>query len=46
MGQRALGLFAQRGIHVVTGAPAKTPECLVADYLAGKLAMGTNVCDH
>jgi predicted Fe-Mo cluster-binding NifX family protein len=46
MGQRALELFAQRGIHVVTGAPAETPERLAEDYLAGTLAMGTNVCDH
>jgi predicted Fe-Mo cluster-binding NifX family protein len=46
MGQRALELFAQRGIHVVTGVPAETPERLAEDYLAGTLAMGTNVCDH
>jgi predicted Fe-Mo cluster-binding NifX family protein len=46
LGQRALGLFAQQGIHVVTGAPAETPERLVAEYLAGTLAAGTNVCDH
>jgi predicted Fe-Mo cluster-binding NifX family protein/predicted RNA-binding Zn-ribbon protein involved in translation (DUF1610 family) len=46
LGQRALGLFAQQGIHVVTGAPAETPERLVAEYLAGTLAVGTNVCDH
>jgi predicted Fe-Mo cluster-binding NifX family protein len=46
MGQRALGLFAQRGIHVVTGAAAETPERLVEDYLAGTLETGMNVCDH
>jgi predicted Fe-Mo cluster-binding NifX family protein len=46
MGQHALGLFAQRGIHVVTGASAETPERLVEHYLAGTLELGTNVCDH
>jgi Mrp family chromosome partitioning ATPase/predicted Fe-Mo cluster-binding NifX family protein len=46
MGQRALGLFAQRGIHVVTGAPADVPERLVAEYLAGTLEKGANACDH
>jgi len=46
MGQRAKGLFAQQGIQVVVGAPAETPEKLVADYLAGTLRVGENVCDH
>lgn len=46
MGQRALGLFAAQGIQVVMGAPAETPERLVAQYLAGTLRSGENVCDH
>lgn len=46
MGQRAQELFAQQGIQVVVGAPAETPEKLVADYLAGTLHVGSNVCDH
>jgi predicted Fe-Mo cluster-binding NifX family protein/predicted RNA-binding Zn-ribbon protein involved in translation (DUF1610 family) len=46
MGQRALGLFTQQGIHVVTGAPADVPERLVAEYLAGTLEKGANACDH
>jgi predicted Fe-Mo cluster-binding NifX family protein len=46
MGQRALGLFAREGIQVVTGAPLESPERIVADFLAGTLAIGTNVCDH
>jgi predicted Fe-Mo cluster-binding NifX family protein len=46
MGQRAQGLFAERGIEVVVGAPAETPERLVGDYLAGTLQSGDNVCDH
>lgn len=46
MGQRARGLFAERGIHVVVGAPADTPESLVGNYLGGTLQAGENVCDH
>jgi len=46
MGQRAQGLFAQQGIQVIVGAPAETPEQLVASYLAGTLESGANVCDH
>ena len=46
MGQRALGLFTEQGIQVVLGAAAETPERLVADYLAGTLRTGENVCDH
>ena len=46
MGQRAQGLFAERGIQVIVGAPAEAPEKLVSDYLAGRLQAGENVCDH
>jgi predicted Fe-Mo cluster-binding NifX family protein len=46
MGQRAQGLFTEHGIQVLLGAPAETPEKLVADFLAGTLQTGANVCDH
>lgn len=46
MGQRARGLFAERGIQVVVGAPSDTPERLVGNYLAGTLQVGENACDH
>jgi predicted Fe-Mo cluster-binding NifX family protein len=46
MGQRAQSLFAENGIKVVVGAPAEAPERVAADYLAGTLKAGTNVCDH
>ena len=46
MGQRAQQLFAQQGIKVVVGAPAETPEQLIAEYFAGTLQVGENVCDH
>jgi predicted Fe-Mo cluster-binding NifX family protein len=46
MGQRARSLFTEHDIHVIVGAPADTPEKLVADYLAGTLQEGENICDH
>ncbi len=46
MGQRAIGLFAERGVRVITGAPVMDPESLVQQYLEGTLVTGANVCDH
>jgi ATP-binding protein involved in chromosome partitioning len=46
MGQRALSLFAEKGIKVITGSPSQEPEALVQGYLAGTLVGGPNVCDH
>jgi len=46
MGGRAQGLFAEQGIEVVVGAPSEAPERLVADFLAGTLQVGGNLCDH
>ena len=46
MGQRAHELFAARGMEVMLGAAAETPEKLVTDYLAGTLTLGQNICDH
>jgi len=46
MGSRAQDLFAGSKITVVVGAPAETPERLVAGYLDGTLKTGDNVCDH
>ena len=46
MGGRALSLFEQNGIKVVTGASAGEPEELVRSYLNNTLATGDNVCDH
>ncbi|HDP34707.1 MAG TPA: chromosome partitioning protein ParA, partial [Candidatus Hydrogenedentes bacterium] len=46
MGSRAQGLFMEQGIQVLVGAPAEPPEKLVADFMAGNLVQGENVCDH
>ncbi|MDD5091313.1 MAG: NifB/NifX family molybdenum-iron cluster-binding protein [Candidatus Wallbacteria bacterium] len=46
MGMRAQELFKQSGIKVCVGASVKTPEELVAEFIAGTLVTGTNTCDH
>ncbi len=46
MGGRALNLFAEHGIKVLTGVPSLPPEELVSQYLANTLQTGDNVCDH
>ena len=46
MGRRALDLFGQNGIKVVTGARNLPPDVLVKQYLDQSLQAGPNVCDH
>jgi len=46
MGNRAISLFDQAGIQVITGAPVEDPEILVKDYLKNTLVAGDNLCDH
>jgi len=46
MGQRAQSRFADQGIRVVVGAQTDEPDRLVADFLAGSLRVGENLCDH
>ncbi len=46
MGQRAVELFTQNSIKVITGAPCLPPEELVEQYLENSLVTGSNVCDH
>jgi predicted Fe-Mo cluster-binding NifX family protein len=46
MGQKAISLFDEAGIKVITGAPALSPEELVQQYLSGTMATGANVCNH
>jgi len=46
MGGSAQDLFKERGITVITGAPAGDPESVALDFLNGVLATGPNVCDH
>lgn len=44
MGRRAIDLFNQAGITVITGAPSEAPETLVKHYLNNTLVMGENLC--
>lgn len=46
IGQRALALFAQSGIQVVSGQPGMTVAALAAAYLAGELNQPPNACAH
>jgi len=46
MGARALEMFAQNGIKVLTGAPSLIPEELVQQYLDSTLKTDFNMCDH
>ena len=46
MGARAVGLFNERGVNVITGAPSETPENVVKAFLENRLATGPNACDH
>lgn len=46
MGQRAISLFRQHHIKVITGAAEKPARDLAEDFLAKNLITGTNACDH
>lgn len=44
MGHRAIDLFTQAGIKVITGAPVDAPEALVLNFLNNSLSTGDNLC--
>lgn len=46
MGSRAITIFKENGVNVITGAQSGDPEAIVKDYIEGRLAAGANVCDH
>lgn len=45
MGGRAQGLFAEKGIIVITGASGLIDQVL-EDFLNDRLVTGSNICDH
>jgi predicted Fe-Mo cluster-binding NifX family protein len=45
MGGRAQGLFAEKGIIVVTGASGLIDRVL-EDFINDRLETGANICDH
>lgn len=46
MGPMAVGLFNEAGVNVFVGAPVDNPTNLVNSFLAGKLTLNANYCDH
>ncbi|HOK02001.1 MAG TPA: NifB/NifX family molybdenum-iron cluster-binding protein [Spirochaetota bacterium] len=46
MGARAISLFKEKGVEVITGAPALEPSDVVNKFLDGSLVTGANTCDH
>ncbi len=46
MGSRAVNLFNERGVNVITGAPAGSAQIAVEQFLNGTLVTGSNTCDH
>lgn len=46
MGQKAVDLFNEQKINVFAGAPEKAAKELVEDFLAGKLSLSANYCNH
>jgi len=46
MGQQAINLFNQQNINVFVGAPIKAADELVNDFIADKLSLKANYCDH
>ncbi|MGQ9846894.1 MAG: NifB/NifX family molybdenum-iron cluster-binding protein [Bacteroidales bacterium] len=46
MGQKAIMLFNQQNINAFVGAPVKSAEELVTDFLSNKLSLNANYCHH
>ena len=46
MGARALSLFKDASIEVITGAPAESVTTLVRKYLDGSLVSVERLCEH
>jgi predicted Fe-Mo cluster-binding NifX family protein len=46
MGGRAIDLFNQAGVNVLTGCPAIEPDKLIEAYCNGSLKTGANACGH
>jgi predicted Fe-Mo cluster-binding NifX family protein len=46
MGQKAIDLFNAQNINVFVGAPQKAAQAIVEDFLAEKLSLNANYCNH
>ena len=46
MGQKAIDLFNQQNINAFVGSPIKGAKEIIEDFLAGKLSLNANYCNH
>jgi predicted Fe-Mo cluster-binding NifX family protein len=46
LGPMAVNLFNEAGVNVFVGAPVDSPTNLVNNFLAGKLTLNANYCNH
>jgi len=46
MGQQAISLFNQQNINAFVGAPIKSAKELAIDFIANKLNLSANYCNH
>jgi predicted Fe-Mo cluster-binding NifX family protein len=46
MGQKAISLFNAQNINAFVGAPMKAAKALVEDFIADKLSLSANYCNH
>jgi len=46
MGPMAVNLFNEAGVNVFVGAPLDSPANLVNNFLADRLTLNANYCDH
>lgn len=46
MGQKAISLFNEQNINAFVGAPQLSAELLVKDFIADKLTLSANYCNH
>jgi len=46
MGQKAIQLFNDQNINAFVGAPTKEANELVEDFIANKLSLSANYCNH
>ena len=46
MGQKAIELFNAQNINAFVGAPMKPAKELVEEFIAGRLTLTANYCNH
>ena len=46
IGVKAVDLFRQNGIEVISGVSVQNPDEIINAYFEGQLQVGDNTCDH